>query len=85
MEIYSIGFTQKTAEQFFGILKRAGIRFVADAIPVRTAVLRYGDRPAHLYRCLPVPRGDSSGGQFHPGMALFADRANSRASPGMND
>jgi uncharacterized protein (DUF488 family) len=30
MEIYSIGFTQKTAEQFFGILKRAGIRRLLD-------------------------------------------------------
>ncbi len=30
MEIYSIGFTQKTAEQFFGILKRAGIRRLID-------------------------------------------------------
>ncbi len=30
MEVYSIGFTQKTAEQFFGILKRAGIRRVLD-------------------------------------------------------
>ena len=30
MEIYSIGFTQKTAEQFFGLLKRAGIRRLLD-------------------------------------------------------
>ena len=30
MEVYSIGFTQKTAEQFFGILKRAGVRRVMD-------------------------------------------------------
>ena len=30
MEIYSIGFTQKTAEQFFGILKDAGIRRLMD-------------------------------------------------------
>ncbi|HEY3940314.1 MAG TPA: DUF488 domain-containing protein [Bryobacteraceae bacterium] len=30
MEVYSIGFTQKTAEQFFGILKRAGIRRLLD-------------------------------------------------------
>jgi len=30
MEIYSIGFTQKTAEQFFGILKGAGIRRLID-------------------------------------------------------
>ncbi len=30
MEIYSIGFTQKTAEQFFGILKEAGIRRLMD-------------------------------------------------------
>ena len=30
MEIYSIGFTQKSAEQFFGALKRAGIRRLMD-------------------------------------------------------
>lgn len=30
MEVYSIGFTKKTAEQFFGLLKRAGIRQVLD-------------------------------------------------------
>lgn len=30
MEIYTIGFTKKTAEQFFGILKRAGIRRLLD-------------------------------------------------------
>jgi uncharacterized protein (DUF488 family) len=30
MEIYSIGFTQKTAEQFFGLLKRAGVRRLLD-------------------------------------------------------
>jgi uncharacterized protein (DUF488 family) len=30
MEIYSIGFTQKTAEQFFGILKSAGVRRLLD-------------------------------------------------------
>jgi len=30
MEIYSIGFTQKTAEQFFSLLKSAGIRRLLD-------------------------------------------------------
>lgn len=30
MEVYSIGFTKKTAEQFFGVLKRAGIRRLLD-------------------------------------------------------
>ena len=30
MEIYSIGFTQKTGEQFFGILKDAGVRRLMD-------------------------------------------------------
>ena len=30
MEIYSIGFTQKTAEQFFVLLKRAGLRRLLD-------------------------------------------------------
>ncbi len=30
MEIYSIGFTKKTAEQFFGLLKRSGIRQLLD-------------------------------------------------------
>jgi uncharacterized protein (DUF488 family) len=30
VEVYSIGFTQKTAEQFFGILKNAGIRRLLD-------------------------------------------------------
>jgi len=30
MEIYSIGFTQKTAEQFFSLLKHAGIRRLLD-------------------------------------------------------
>jgi uncharacterized protein (DUF488 family) len=30
MEVYSIGFTQKTAHQFFGLLKRAGIRRLVD-------------------------------------------------------
>lgn len=30
MEVYSIGFTQKTAEQFFGLLKGAGIRRLLD-------------------------------------------------------
>lgn len=30
MEIYSIGFTKKTAEQFFGILKRFGIKRLLD-------------------------------------------------------
>jgi len=30
MEIYSIGFTQKTAERFFSLLKRAGIRRLLD-------------------------------------------------------
>ena len=30
MEVYSIGFTKKTAEQFFGLLKGAGIRRLLD-------------------------------------------------------
>jgi uncharacterized protein (DUF488 family) len=30
MEIYSIGFTQKTAAQFFGVLKDAGVKRVVD-------------------------------------------------------
>ena len=30
MEVYSIGFTKKTAEQFFGLLKNAGIRRLLD-------------------------------------------------------
>ncbi len=30
MEVYSIGFTKKTAEQFFGLLKSAGIRRLLD-------------------------------------------------------
>lgn len=30
MEIYSIGFTKKTAEQFFGRLKKAGIKRLLD-------------------------------------------------------
>ncbi|MBM3326550.1 MAG: DUF488 domain-containing protein [Calditrichaeota bacterium] len=30
MEIYTIGFTRKSAEQFFGILKEAGIRRLID-------------------------------------------------------
>ena len=30
MEVYSIGFTQKTAEQFFTLLRRAGIRQLLD-------------------------------------------------------
>jgi len=30
MEVYSIGFTKKTAEQFFGLLKRQGIRRLLD-------------------------------------------------------
>ena len=30
MEIYSIGFTQKTAEQFFTRIKEAGIRLLLD-------------------------------------------------------
>jgi uncharacterized protein (DUF488 family) len=30
MEVYSIGFTQKTAERFFGLLKDAGIRRLLD-------------------------------------------------------
>jgi uncharacterized protein (DUF488 family) len=30
MEVYSIGFTQKTAEQFFTLLRRAGIRRLLD-------------------------------------------------------
>lgn len=30
MEVYSIGFTQKTAEQFFSLLKQAGIRRLID-------------------------------------------------------
>lgn len=30
MEIYSIGFTKKTAEQFFGLLKKKGIRRLVD-------------------------------------------------------
>jgi uncharacterized protein (DUF488 family) len=30
MEIYSIGFTKKTAEQFFGILKGVGIKHLLD-------------------------------------------------------
>lgn len=30
MEIYSIGFTQKSAAQFFGTLKTAGIRRLMD-------------------------------------------------------
>lgn len=30
MEIYTIGFTRKTAEQFFGALKRAGVRRLVD-------------------------------------------------------
>ena len=30
MEVYSIGFTKKTAEQFFGLLKETGIRRLLD-------------------------------------------------------
>ena len=30
MEIYTIGFTKRTAEQFFGPLKQAGIRRLVD-------------------------------------------------------
>lgn len=30
MEIYTIGYTQKTAEEFFGLLKEAGIQTVVD-------------------------------------------------------
>lgn len=30
MDLYTIGFTQKSAEQFFGLLKRAGVRRVLD-------------------------------------------------------
>jgi uncharacterized protein (DUF488 family) len=30
MEIYTIGFTKKTAEQFFGLLKEAGIKRLLD-------------------------------------------------------
>lgn len=30
MEVYSIGFTKKTAEEFFGLLKGAGIRRLLD-------------------------------------------------------
>lgn len=30
MEVYSIGFTQKTAEQFFGLLKSAGVLRLLD-------------------------------------------------------
>jgi len=30
VEVYSIGFTQKTAEQFFNLLKQAGIRRLLD-------------------------------------------------------
>jgi uncharacterized protein (DUF488 family) len=30
MEIYTIGFTQKSAEEFFGTLKRAGVRRLLD-------------------------------------------------------
>jgi uncharacterized protein (DUF488 family) len=30
MEVYSIGFTQKTAEEFFGTLKKAGVRRLLD-------------------------------------------------------
>ncbi|MBI3683142.1 MAG: DUF488 domain-containing protein [Acidobacteria bacterium] len=30
MEVYSVGFTKKTAEQFFGLLKNAGIRRLLD-------------------------------------------------------
>jgi uncharacterized protein (DUF488 family) len=30
MKIYTIGFTQKTAEQFFNLIKDNGIEFVVD-------------------------------------------------------
>lgn len=30
MEVYSIGFTRKTAEQFFGLLKRHGVKRLVD-------------------------------------------------------
>jgi uncharacterized protein (DUF488 family) len=30
VEVYSIGFTKKTAEQFFGLLRKAGIRRLID-------------------------------------------------------
>ncbi len=30
MEVYTIGFTRKTAEEFFGLLKKAGIRRLLD-------------------------------------------------------
>jgi uncharacterized protein (DUF488 family) len=30
MEVYSIGFTQKTAERFFGLLKQVGVRRLLD-------------------------------------------------------
>jgi uncharacterized protein (DUF488 family) len=39
MEVYSIGFTQKTAERFFGVLKRAGIRRLLDVRLTGVAVV----------------------------------------------
>jgi uncharacterized protein (DUF488 family) len=50
--VYSIGFTQKTAERFFGTLKRAGIRRVVDVRLHNTNALagftRRGDLPFFL-------------------------------------
>jgi uncharacterized protein (DUF488 family) len=38
--LYTIGFTQKTAEQFFGLLAEAGVRLVVDVRENRTGQLQ---------------------------------------------
>lgn len=35
MEVYSIGFTKKSAEKFFGLLKSAGLRRLLDVLLLR--------------------------------------------------
>lgn len=48
MKVYSIGFTQKSAEQFFSTLRRAGIRRVVDVRLHNTSALAGFTRRADL-------------------------------------
>ena len=51
MKIFTIGFTQKSAEEFFGLLKSNGVQCVIDITPPRDDTWMgsgYGDLRASL-------------------------------------
>ena len=65
MKLYTIGFTQKSAERFFGLLAEHGVEQVVD---IRAPIVwsTYYESPAHSCRMMAVSsknRRNSAGGR----------------------